>query len=97
MALPEREVVALNPFAAIIDRLDRIEKTLASLKTDQAKPQTKYLTAKETEEALRISAPTRIRLGKKGFLVPRRIGSKLLYSQEDLDLALKSWSKWSRD
>jgi len=90
--------VMLNPFAALIERLDRIEAAIALLSKQNSEPPPikKFLSSREVCDLLKISSPTRIALAKSGRLIPMRVGRKLLYSQDALDQALKHYSKWDR-
>jgi len=99
MGKPEAQTVMLNPFAAMIEQLNRIEEAIAEIKKQQAQPapQEKFMSAKEVEQLLRISPPTRIALAKSGRLIPKRLGRKLLYPESDVRTALSNYSKWSRD
>lgn len=46
--------------------------------------QPELFTAKELEAYLRISAPTRIKLGKDGTLNPISIGGRIYYAKDEV-------------
>lgn len=47
-----------------------------------------YYSRSETKKILKVSNPTLWRWAKSNYLVPTRIGSKLLYKKEDVDRLL---------
>lgn len=49
----------------------------------------KYLTRLEACKALKISLPTLNRYSELGLILAKRIGNRILYSEEDLKKALK--------
>lgn len=67
------------------DRFEKFEKSF------QKKEQEEYLTAKELEKALKISAVTRWEWGKKNILQPKKIGTRTYYLRSDIkELLLNS-------
>jgi hypothetical protein len=59
------------------------------LNLQPAKEEIKYCTRKEVKDLLKISLPTLNEYTKKGILKGSRIGSRVLYSQQDIEQAVK--------
>lgn len=60
-------------------------RDIQPIREDQAK----YLTRLEACKALHVSLPTLSRYSKLGLIPAKRIGNRILYSEEDLKEALK--------
>jgi hypothetical protein len=55
----------------------------------QPKNETKYLTRKQVCEKFHFSLPTLHAYSKRGLLKSKRIGSRVLYLEDDIQAALK--------
>lgn len=60
---------------------------------DNRPAEKKYYTRKETAEQLRVSLPTLNEYTKKGAIKGKRIGSRVLYSEDAIQEALKAMYK----
>jgi excisionase family DNA binding protein len=54
-----------------------------------AKPETKYYSRKETAQRFKISLPTLNEYTRKGVIKGYRVGSRVLYSEAEIEQALK--------
>jgi excisionase family DNA binding protein len=68
-----------------------MEVIMEALRTIEPKKEetAKYLTRIEACKALKISLPTLSRYSELGLIPAKRIGNRILYSEEDLKEALK--------
>ncbi len=64
-----------------------VREELSNLKP--TKEETKYRTRKEVKDLLKISLPTLNSYTRKGILKGSRIGSRVLYSEQDIEQAVK--------
>jgi excisionase family DNA binding protein len=80
-----------NPFESIEERLNQIERLILSLKEDKSdKNQTiHYLSRQEAANLLKISLPTLNEYTRTGIIKGSRVGSRVLYSEEDIKDAVK--------
>jgi excisionase family DNA binding protein len=78
--------LTISEFQAIVREL--IVEALQGVKPLKAEA-AKYLTRLEACKALKISLPTLSRYSELGLIPAKRIGNRILYSEEDLKEALK--------
>jgi len=79
-----------NPFEAIELKLTNIENLILSLKEE--KPDNKksgYLTRHQAAELLHLTLPTLLQYTKAGLIKAYRIGTRVLYTEEAIQEALK--------
>lgn len=82
-----QQAVIMSFFAPFIDVIvDRVSEKLLSA---TVKKEPKYYTRKETAQLLHITLPTLSRLTKDGLLTEKRIGSRILYSADLIEEAVK--------
>lgn len=83
-------IPSTNPFEVIADRLSRIENILLDIKHPQPSENAPvYYSQKECADMLHVSVVTIIDYRKKGWLTGRRLGSKILFTKEDIEAAVK--------
>jgi excisionase family DNA binding protein len=86
------EQILLNGISAdelierLVGKLDAVVKTLAV--NNQRKDGNPYVSRKEACSLLKISLPTLNDWTKRGLLVSYRIGSRVLYKLDEVNLAL---------
>jgi hypothetical protein len=79
------EQLAETILKGVDDRLRQFEKNFEPREADE------YLTAKELEKVLKISAVTRWNWGQKLILKPKKIGNRTYYLRSDIkELLLNS-------
>lgn len=76
----------INPFETIETRLSSIESLIISLKEEKTEPKNKvsYLTRQEVSRLLKITLPTLHEYTKAGIIKGSRIGSRVLYLEENI-------------
>ena len=57
----------------------------AAASKERVETEEKFLSVDEVAKELRVSKPTLWRWGKIGYLKPKRIGRKVVYSQRDIE------------
>jgi excisionase family DNA binding protein len=78
---------AVNDFKKLIaDVIDEKLKLLPS--TEKSHGKVSYLSRSEVAELLKISLPTLNEWSKRGILQSYRIGSRVLYKKEEIDLSM---------
>lgn len=81
---------SMNPFENYMEELGEkiASKVVSRIKAmEEEKP--KYYTRKKLCEILHVSAPTIIEMGKRGEIVEKRIGGRVLYDAAEIDKAVK--------
>jgi len=82
-------VVSTCNIQTLVDLIaDAVEERISKVKGDEIANK-KYLTGREVEELLSISATTRHVWSKKGILTKHKIGGRVRYLQEEVRIALK--------
>lgn len=83
-----------NPFENIEQRLTEIEGLIISLKEENPTPKsTSYLTRQEAAAFLHITLPTLHTYTRLGLISAKRIGTRVLYSETDLQNSLQNIPK----
>lgn len=81
-----------NPFETIEKKLDTIQELILTLKGGENIPQTnqpKYLTRFQAAELLHLTLPTLHVYTQAGIIRGRKVGSRVLYSEEDIKAAVQ--------
>ena len=93
METPGLPTISISIPKEILEYIDsRIQTAVAeaiSGTSKEPKPQTRYLTRKETCKLLAISLPTLISYSQKGILHAFKIGNRVLYEAEAVTAALR--------
>lgn len=80
-----------NPFESIEQKLAEIEGLILRLKEEIPPPKkTSYLTRQEAAELLHLTLPTLHTYTQSGLITAKRIGTRVLYSETDLQNALQN-------
>jgi len=78
-----------NPFEEITERLTSIENRLIDLAVNKETTDLRYLSREEVATLLKVSLPTLNQYTKQGLIQGRKIGTRVLYLESDIDAALK--------
>lgn len=82
-----QQAVIMSFFAPFIDAI--VDRVTESVLIATAKKEPKLYTRKETADLLHVTLPTLARLTKDGFIVAKRVGSRILYEADAIDEAVK--------
>lgn len=78
-----------NPFEEITSRLTKIENLLQELTIPKKEQELRYFSREEVCDLFKISMPTLNTYTKKGIIRGVKIGSRMLYPQENVTEALR--------
>ena len=78
-----------NPFEEITQRLESIEILLRGLNLPKNDPVLKFHTREDVASLFGISLPTLNTYTKRGFIKGRKIGNRVLYTDEAIQEALR--------
>lgn len=81
-----------NPFENIEKRFDTLEELILSLKGEKPEKhnKTSYLTRLQAAEMLHITLPTLNFYTKNGLIQGSRIGTRILYTEDAVNEAVKT-------
>ncbi|HOX74508.1 MAG TPA: helix-turn-helix domain-containing protein [Bacteroidales bacterium] len=81
----------INPFDTIEEKLNQIERLILRLTEDKSgeKKIINYLSRQEAANLLKISLPTLNEYTRTGIIKGSRVGSRVLYLEEDIINAVK--------
>ena len=82
-----QQAVIMSFFAPFIDAI--VDRVTESVLIATAKKEPKFYTRKERADLLHVTLPTLARLTKDGFIVAKRVGSRILYEADAIDEAVK--------
>lgn len=80
-----------NPFEILEQKLDLIHELVLNIKngTEDAPQHTQFLTRAEAATMLHLTLPTLHAYTKSGVIKGRKVGRRVLYSEEDIKAAVQ--------
>lgn len=80
-----------NPFESIEQKLIEIERLILSLKNENPTPtRSSYLTRQQAAKLLHLTLPTLHKYSCMGLIPAKRIGTRVVYNEADLQNALQN-------